>query len=219
MALTMSNYPVMLNLTAQRCLVVGGGQVATRKISNLLAAQAQVIVISPQATPTIVTWAEQERLTLHPQPYVQGMVAHFKPRLVFAATNQPAVNQQVSTEAQALAIWVNRADDPTASDFQNMAVQQRGGITLSVSTQGAAPLLARLLSEQLLALLGAEYVQLAALCEQIRPQLLTQIPHPKNRESFCRELLQSAILDYLRQGDLHQAQALLTALQHKWANT
>lgn len=135
-------YPVMLNLVGQPVAVVGGGKVATRKITTLLAAGAQVTVISPQLAPQI----PQNQVRWLAQPYrrelVQAMV------LIIACTDQPALNAQIRREAQP-GQWVNNTSDHRDSDFYNVAQVQQGPVTIAISTGGHSPQLAKKLKQAL----------------------------------------------------------------------
>lgn len=140
-------YPVFVNLQCRPCLVVGGGAVAERKVMGLLAAEAQVTVVSPEATEVLRALAEQGRIRWLARPFapddVSGMV------LVVAATNRPEVNAQVSEAAQRRGVWVNVVDQPQRCTFFVPSVVRRGDLVLAVSTGGASPALARRIRQEL----------------------------------------------------------------------
>lgn len=129
-------YPVMLDLGGASVLVVGGGRVAWRKAQGLAAAGAVVTVVAPQIVPELVELAA----TVHRRPYASGDAASH--RLVITATDDPAVNAAVATDATAAGVWVNSADDPANCTFILPAVARRGPVTIAVSTGGASPALA-----------------------------------------------------------------------------
>ena len=130
------DYPVFLDLADVGVLVVGAGPVALRKASGLVAAGAQVTVVSP----TVVAGFDQLPVTVECRPYRSGEAASYQ--LVMTATNDPAVNAQVAEEARAAKVWVNSADDPDNCSFILPAIARRGLVTVAVSTGGASPSLA-----------------------------------------------------------------------------
>jgi precorrin-2 dehydrogenase/sirohydrochlorin ferrochelatase len=127
-------YPVNLDLSGRRVLVVGGGQVAARKVAGLLRAGAVVTVVAPEAVSEI---AEDPDVRWHQRPYRRGEVASY--RLAITATDDPAVNRQVARDGDAANVLVNSADDPANCSFILPAVVSRGDLQLTVSTNGRSP--------------------------------------------------------------------------------
>ena len=125
-----AGYPVMLSLEGKRCIVVGGGKIAARKVAGLLEAGADVLVISPHLEESLVMLAAEGRIQTQQSVYTPGMLAALQPPLVFAATDSHDVNQQVVVEAQLLNIMVTVVHDSGTSDFSNMATMRRGAITI-----------------------------------------------------------------------------------------
>lgn len=162
-------YPVMLDLEGHACLVVGGGVVAAGKIASLLEAGARVTVVSPVLGPAVLDIARAERLRWWPREYTEGDVVGFT--LVMVATDDRAVNARVATEARARAVWVNCADDPAHCDFILPSVLRRGPLTVAVSTGGASPTVARMVREELEAVLPADYVALTEVVADVRRAL------------------------------------------------
>ncbi len=127
-------YPVNLDLSGRRVLVVGGGHVAARKVAGLLRAGAVVTVVAPEAVSEI---AEDPDVRWHQRPYRRGEVASY--RLALTATDDPAVNRQVARDGDAANVLVNSADDPVNCSFILPAVVRRGDLQLTVSTNGRSP--------------------------------------------------------------------------------
>jgi uroporphyrin-III C-methyltransferase / precorrin-2 dehydrogenase / sirohydrochlorin ferrochelatase len=148
-------YPVMLCLSGRPVLVVGGGEVALRKVEGLLAEGARVTVIAPDVVPGIDALAERGEIELRRRPYGNGELAGFT--LGFAATDDRAVNARVSEEGQASGIWVNVADDPELCTFHLPARVQRGALQLAVASRGGAPFVVRRLRQMLERRFGAEW--------------------------------------------------------------
>ena len=129
----MTSYPVMLHVAGRRCLVVGGGRVALRKVEGLACAGADVTVIAPEIDPRI----EALGVVAERRPYRSGDAAGF--RLIITATDDPAVNAQVFDDAEAAGVWVNSADDIDHCSFTLPAIHRDGAVTVAVSTDGQSP--------------------------------------------------------------------------------
>jgi precorrin-2 dehydrogenase/sirohydrochlorin ferrochelatase len=140
-------YPVFLNLTGRRCVIIGGGQIAEGKISKLLDSGAKIIVISPDATQGIRSFAERGQIELDLRKYQQGdLQGAF---LVIAATNDREVNQEIFEEAEKQGILLNAVDDMPRCSFIAPSIVEKGPVTVAISTGGASPALARKLRENM----------------------------------------------------------------------
>jgi precorrin-2 dehydrogenase / sirohydrochlorin ferrochelatase len=201
-------YPVMVNLDKRTCVIVGGGRVAARKATGLLEAGAWVTVISPTISPELQSLVDREQITLVAGYYVPGILSDLRPLLVFASTDDPTVNQQVTEEGRACGALVNQVDGRDASDFENMASFRRGRITTAISTGGASPALARHLSEHLQASIGEEYVILAEWMAEARSQIHTIIPTQPERAALWQTIINAPILYELRRGNMVEARHL-----------
>ncbi len=136
-------YPVMLTVDGRRCLVVGGGKVAARKVDGLVAAGADVTVIAPSVDPSISALP----VTVEQRSYRPGDAsAGF--RLVITATDDPDVNAQVYADAEAAGIWVNSADDPEHCSFTLPAIHRDGDVTVAIGTGGQSPAFAAWLRDR-----------------------------------------------------------------------
>ena len=203
-----SLYPVMLNLEGRTCVIIGGGAVAARKVENLLNAGAQVTIISPALHPDLITFSEVNKITVQQVVYTSGMLAALRPFLVFAATDDSTVNQQVAEEARSFGALVNVTDEQGERDFMNMATVQRGDIIFAISSGGASPALVAHLQHQINTVIGEEYTTLSAWMVQARPLVQTGVKSQPERAALWHRVLESSILDRLRQGDT------ITARQH-----
>ena len=165
----MGYFPVLLELADRRCVMVGGGMVAERRVDGLLAAGARVRVISPRTTRTLAALAAEGRIELESRGYREGDLAGAD--LAFVATDAGEVNAAVAREARERGLWVNAADDPAHCTFILPALVRRGDLTVAVSTGGSSPALARAIREELEAYLTAEYATLAAIAAEARREL------------------------------------------------
>jgi precorrin-2 dehydrogenase / sirohydrochlorin ferrochelatase len=150
-------YPVMLDLTGRKVLVVGGGVIGFRKAEGLVAAGAQVTAVSP-------LWAAEwdsfgDAVVRHTRVYAAGEVHGYW--LVVSATNDQAAQQQVFDDGQRLGVWVNAADDPDRCAFILPAIHRDGPVIVSVSTSGSAPALAGWLRDRAAAALPDDVAGLA----------------------------------------------------------
>lgn len=165
----MSYFPIFIEMKGRRCLVIGGGSVAERKIAGLLEAGASVAVISPDVTETIARWSKNKLIQLTARRYQPGDLAGHA--LVFVATDDAEVNATVFNEGRERGVWVNAADDPAYCDFILPSVLRRGDLTVAVSSGGGSPALARTIREELEIHLSQEYEQLAQLAAEARAEL------------------------------------------------
>lgn len=154
-------YPVALAVAGRRCVVIGGGVVAARKVAALLAAGASVHVVSPALCPALVAAAERGDILITQRAYQTiDLAGAF---LAIAATDQRAVNVAVAADARAAGALVTVCDDAAASDVIGMATVRRGELTVGITTEGESPALARLVREEIEALLTPEYADLLVL--------------------------------------------------------
>ena len=150
-----ASYPVMLDVEGRRCVVIGGGAVAARKIQGLLAVDAEVTVVAPEINADVRALSEAGSVTLIERSFEPDDLdgAWF----VVAATGDPAVNRAVFEEGERRRIWVNAADDPANCSVTLPAVLRQGPVTVAVSTSGQSPALASWLRRRLEAEIGPEY--------------------------------------------------------------
>ena len=165
----MSYFPIFLEMQRRRCLVIGGGAVAERKVASLLDAGADVTVISPDAAETIRRWSKEKCIEFIPRCYQTGDLTEFE--IAFVATDDRSVNAQVLKEGRKLGVWINAADDPARCDFILPSVLRRGDLTVAVSSGGKSPALARTIREELELYFTDEYIQLANLAAEVRDEL------------------------------------------------
>jgi siroheme synthase-like protein len=207
-------YPIMLRLEKRLCVIVGGGPVAARKAADLLAANAQVMVISPVLHPQLEAAATTSAITVRREVYTTGLLQSLnpKPLLVFAATDDSVVNAQVASEARAIDILVDVLDNGVDSDFVSMARVQRGDITLALSTGGVSPALTAHLREKIEHLIGNEYSTLAAWMRDSRSSVRETVSTQTERRDLWRNVINSDVLDHLLTGDLDAARALYDSI-------
>ncbi|AVX20861.1 MULTISPECIES: bifunctional precorrin-2 dehydrogenase/sirohydrochlorin ferrochelatase [Carboxydocella] len=195
-------YPIFLRLDGKKCLVVGGGQVAERKIAGLLQAGAGVLVVSPEVTERIEGWAGAGRVMWYRRLFQPDDVE--QAHLVYAATDDAAVNARIARECQQRKIWVNVVDDPERGDFYLPAVLRRGHLQLAVSTGGQSPVFARKLRDHLARSIGPEYGEINDLLGELRQILLARIPDPGERQRIMEGLLAEGFWEDLVRGEMEK---------------
>jgi len=160
-------YPIFLDLSGRRCVVIGGGEVANRKARKLLQARAEVVVISPEVRPELESVASE----VHRRPYEDGDLEGAY--LAFAVTDAREVNAAVAREAKGRGIPVNVTDRPSEGDFALPSTLRRGRLQLAVSTGGASPTLARKIKGELEEVFGPEW---AGVVEELHAARLKGAP-------------------------------------------
>jgi len=209
----MRYYPVFLDIKGRHCLVIGGGEVALRKIEGLLSAGARVTVVSPIASKAVKGLADKGRISLTKRKYRDGDLKGVF--LVVSASNDRRVNESVYKEAQKRGVLINSVDDPERCSFIVPSIVDRDPLLIAVSTSGKAPLLAKTLRKRLEGEIGEEYGQFTELIGKVRNKLLkSNINHVK-KERVIKALVNSPIPVWIREGSFEKIDAYLKDLLGK----
>lgn len=178
----MDYLPIFLKLHEARCLVVGGGSVAARKVDLLRAAGAAVTVVAPRLGAELRQALAAEHITHRAECFHD---AHLEgATLVVAATDDPHVNAQVSAAARGRNIPINAVDDPARCTFVMPSIIDRSPLIIGISSGGSAPVLARQLRERLEAMLPQSYARLARLAGAFRAEVKARLVEPRQRRRF-----------------------------------
>lgn len=206
----MKYYPVFLDVSGKRCVIVGGGRVAERKALRLVSRGADVLVVSRKTTPLLEEMRRAGKIAIVDDDYARGALDGAF--LAFAATNDAAVNRQVALDARAAGALVNVADAPDRCDFIVPSVVERGELMIAVSTGGSSPAVAKKIRKELEVLYGEEYAELLRIMGKLRETIIARgRDSEENREKF--ELLASSeILDCIREGRMAEADAIIKRL-------
>jgi len=199
-------YPVFLNVNGKKCVVVGGGQVALRKVRVLLEHGADVEVIGPGLCPALVRLAESGEIHALTREYQEGDLKNAF--VTIAATDNSDINQRVVMEARRSAVLVNVVDDAGNSDFIVPSYLRRGDVTIAVSTGGKSPALARKIRSRLEKELGDEYALLACLIGEARDEVRQQ-GIKLDGDSWQEAIDLDLLIDLLRKGERERAKATL----------
>lgn len=166
--------PILIDVRNRSALVVGGGNVAQRKVETLLDYDTKVTVISPEVTDKVGFWAENKQITLEKRPYEAGEAARYG--LVIAASDDAELNHQVHEDAAGEGVPVNVVDDPDYCDFIFPAVTKRGHLTIAVSSDGQAPFLSAFLRSFMDGLFPDRYRKIADWAARFRRLVVEQGP-------------------------------------------
>jgi siroheme synthase-like protein len=172
-------YPVLLDVSRVNVLVVGGGQVALRKVRGVVDAGGAPDIVSPEVVPELERLIDGRRLSWAERGYAAGDVHGY--RLVFAATSSAEVNAEVTAEAEAAGALVNVADDGAGSTFHVPASIRQGDVVVALSTGGASPLLSRRLRERLEAVVTPGLGRTATRLAQVRDHVRQRWPESEAR--------------------------------------
>ncbi|WP_247646647.1 bifunctional precorrin-2 dehydrogenase/sirohydrochlorin ferrochelatase [Deefgea sp. CFH1-16] len=189
----MDYFPLFLNLKQQACLIVGGGEIAVRKLRLLRSAGADVTVVSPELCDEMHDLVRSGEVRWQPAQFSITQITG--QRLVIAATDQASVNQAVFSACEAAGILVNAVDDPSHSRFITPAIIDRTPLTIAISTGGGVPVLARHLRAQLEALIPHGWGDLAQLGSELRQHCKEKMPDPAQRREFWEAVLAGPIPD------------------------
>ena len=206
----MAFYPVNIKLAGRLCIVVGGGNVAARKIDSLLGAEARVRVISPVVCGRIAEYAARAKIEWVRKEYSEGdLTGAF---LVFATTDKPLVQKQVASETKKVGALLNSADDPTACDFQVPAKLRRGDLLIAVSTGGASPALSAQIKQGLLNTYGLEYSQLVELLGQVRRAVVADGRESAENRTLFHTVLEQPLAQLIKDEHWSEIVAILEGL-------
>jgi precorrin-2 dehydrogenase/sirohydrochlorin ferrochelatase len=202
----MALYPIFLELSGKKCVVVGGGKVASRKVARLLEAEADVTVVAPEVFPEIADLASRDRLRWLKREYSPDVLTDAL--LVFAATDSPDVNQRVAQDARDAGALVNVASG-SGGDFLVPSIIRRGDLTIAIGTGGASPEVARKLRLMLEEEIGPEYAQWLELMGELREELKSLNLDDDTWQELWRHLAEIDVIQYLKRAQYRRARNVL----------
>jgi siroheme synthase-like protein len=201
----LGGYPANLLLGGRRCVVVGAGRIAARKIEALLDAGGAVHVVAPELGDEVRAWLADGRLTADERGFeptdLDGVW------LATAATSEPAVNRAVFEAGEERRVWVNAADDPEHCSFTLMSVVRQGDLVVTVGTGGRSPALATYLKDHVATEMGPEWATLLDLLSEAREA--ARAGGTSTETLDWRRALDSGMLDLIRNGHVAEAKELL----------
>ena len=194
----MNALPIFMKIKGRRCVVIGGGEVAMRKVTMLLKAGAAVELISPELCSALAALVEAEKIrylnTAFTAEQLDGAC------LVVAATDDEATNAAVSEAAKQRNIPVNVVDSPALCTFTMPSIVDRSPVVIAISSGGAAPVLARLIRSKIETMIPASYGRLAALAAEFRDRVKQRFATMQARRIFWEEVFQGPIAERVLSG-------------------
>ncbi len=203
----MQHLPIFFDVKQQLCVIIGGGEVAMRKVSLLLRAEAQVRVVAPELRQSVQCLADAGKLEWVERGYLSSDLDEAV--LVVAATNDLSINREIAAAARALRIPVNVVDNPHDGNFIVPSIIDRSPVVAAVSTGGASPVLARLIRSRLESLIPAGYGRLAELASRFRDRVKEKITDPVQRRRFWDCILQGSVAERIFSGHMQEAEVLM----------
>ena len=211
----MEIFPISLKLQQQPCLIVGGGRIAYRKAVLLAKAGAILHVIAPEIEPDLLTLVQQTQGQYIATAFkTQVNVRDY--RLVIAASNDRAVNQQVFEVCEAEKVLVNSVDDPPHCRFMVPAIIDRSPLIISVASNGTSPVLSRQIRTQLETLIPHGMGKLAEFSGKWRTTVKQKITNPDKRRIFWEDLYASPLKEQVFNGNEAEADQLIQQALQEW---
>jgi len=209
----MQYYPVCLDVKNRKCLVIGGGDVGTRKVLTLIKCNAEVTVISPRASEKLRELAGNKQITLIERQYKTEDVSDAF--LVIGATNNEKLNRQIFQDAKRLNKLCNIVDQPQLCNFILPSVVNRGDLIITVSTSGKSPAYAKKVRQTLESLFGEEHEIFLKLMGGIRKKILLEAHEPESYKPVFEKLINSGIIEMIKQEDVFKINKKLAEILGK----
>jgi len=184
----MEYYPLNLSLKNKKCVVLGAGHVALRKVKRLLECGGRVLVVGQEILPELKNLLKKKKVIFkNKKASLKDLAGSF---LVVSATDDRKLNALVSAYCLKRNILVNVVDSPKECNFILPSILRKGNLTISVSTDGVSPALAKKIRQDIQKRFGLEYAKLLHLIKDIRPAVLKKIKNPRARNIFWKKIFQ-----------------------------
>ncbi len=193
----MAKYPIFLELTGRRAVVIGGGAVAVRKAQSLLASGARLVVVAEHADDVLTALCQGTKAELirsrYSKNYLIGAV------LAIAATNSRQLNRQIYKDCQELEILCNVVDEPQLADFFVPAVVKRGDLQIAVGTEGRFPAFAGHIRKKLERIFTDKHGEFLTELQSLRKRIIKGVPDPADRKVLLGQLADDKSFEYFTQ--------------------
>jgi siroheme synthase-like protein len=210
-------YVACLMLSGRRCLVVGGGEIGLEKVEGLLACDAAVTLVAPDALPALADHAREGAIHWERREYRPGDVE--AKLLAIAATDVTEVNIAVHDDAARREMLVNVVDVPPLCNFILPAIVRTGPLAIAISTAGASPALAKRMKREIADLFGDEYARLALILNDVRGWAKDTLPTYRDRKEFFEAIVNGDPdpVELLRAGREDTVRELISAAMDRHA--
>jgi precorrin-2 dehydrogenase / sirohydrochlorin ferrochelatase len=206
-------YIACLRLSGRRCVVIGGGEVGLEKVEGLLACDATVTLVAPEAHPELVQLALEGSIRWERREYESGDLDGAL--IAIAATDDTDLNIRVFDDAEARSMLVNVVDVPPLCNFILPAIVRTGPLAVAISTAGASPALAKRMKREIAELFGEPYALLAILLNDVRGWAKATLPTYQDRKQFFETIVNGDPdpVELLRAGDVEGVRELIAGAQ------
>jgi precorrin-2 dehydrogenase / sirohydrochlorin ferrochelatase len=206
----MRYYPIGLDISGRRCLVIGGGEVGQRKVERLLECGARVTVVGMELTTALAGLEKKGAIDHIPGNYEQK---HLKGAfLVIGATDDGDVNERIFRDARKRGVLANIVDDPDRCDFILPALCRQGELVITVATGGKSPALAKKLRQELEERYGPEYEVLLKIMGEVRGRIIDRGESSEKNRKIFEAIVDSDILDRIRKANWKKVTAIVKEL-------
>jgi len=209
-------YIACLRLTGRRCVVIGGGDVGLEKVEGLLACDADVTLVAPEAHENLQELAGEGSIKWERRPYRTGDLDDSL--IAIAATSDTDVNIRVFEDAEARSMLVNVVDVPPLCNFILPAIVRTGPLAIAISTAGASPALAKRIKREISELFGEPYANLAMLLNDARGWAKATLPTYQDRKLFFESIVNGDPdpIELLKTGDVQAVRELIESSQRAY---
>lgn len=190
----MAKYPIFLELSGRRAVVIGGGAVAVRKAQTLLAAGARLVVVAERIDNMLTALCRDKNAELIKSKYSKEYLAEAV--LTIAATNNHKLNRRIYKDCQELEVLCNVVDEPELCDFFVPAVVKRGDLQIAIGTEGHCPAYAGHIRKKLEKIFTEKHGQFLAELETLRKQIIKDVSEPSERKALLGELADDKSFEY-----------------------
>ena len=211
----MAKYPIFLELSGRRAVVVGGGAVAVRKAQSLLAAGARLVVVAERIDNMLMILCRDKNVELIKSKYSKDYLAEAV--LAIAATNNHRLNRRIYKDCQELEVLCNVVDEPELCDFFVPAVVKRGDLQIAISTEGHCPAYAGHIRKKLEEIFTEEHGQFLAELETLRKRILKDMAEPTERKALLGELADDKSFEYFIENGAAQWRSFAEGLINRFA--
>ena len=206
-------YPIFVDLRNKTVLVVGAGEVAERKILNLMKYGCRIHVVSHELTPQLQKLVAENKIQHIPEKSLNETMS--KARMVIAATDDPVVNRQIASRAQERGLLFNAVDQPRDCNFIMPSIVKRGDLQIAISSGGKSPALTKKIRKEMQTQFGPEYGSFVELLGMIRTEVLAQRDTSSENKRTFENLVNSNLLGLIRKGDINGIKSTLKSILGK----